>query len=113
MTLFKAKGKQLDISSQDKWSKPNSRRFESSDIIGDIVMMRNDKHFIIKVSNAREIKRDSTQVALNQANDYNNNLRNTIIMSIKQGMKLLIDNENNYLKVCDRLYYKFGRLMLS
>ena len=45
--------------------------------------------------------------------EYNDKIKNTIVMSIKQGMKLLIDNQNNYSKVCDRLYYKYGRLMLS
>ena len=45
--------------------------------------------------------------------DYNEKVKNTIIMSIKQGVKLLIDNDNNYDNIVDKLYYKFGRLMIS
>ena len=45
----------------DKWAKPFSSKqstteINSLDIIGDIVILRNDKNFIIKVSNTREVK---------------------------------------------------------
>lgn len=87
--------------------------FESSDIIGDIAFLRNEKHFIIKVTNVREIIKEPKSYVIQHLKEYTDPAKNTIIMSIKQGMKLLIDNENSYSKVWDRLYYKFGKLMLS
>lgn len=119
MVLFKIKGKQLDVGpSEDLEVTPLAKRRniskpQPSDKIGDVVMIRTDKHFIIKVKNLRIIKKDSKSFNLEHSKDYNERVKNTIVMSIKQGMKLLIDNDNDYQKVCNRLYYKYGRLMLA
>jgi len=77
------------------------------------VISRTDKHFIIKVSKIRLIDKRRRSIRIANSKDYNEKVKNTIILSIKQGMKLLLDNNNSYENICDKLYYKFGRLMIS
>jgi len=117
--LYKIKGKCIDTNS-DEIQKPNIHKRrrsiitpEAFDKIGDIVIMRTDKNFIIKVKNVRIAKKGGGSMSIQDTSDYSEQVKNTIIMSIKQGMKLLIDNDNNYRNICDKLYYKFGRLMIS
>jgi hypothetical protein len=86
---------------------------ECFDKVGDIILMRNTKSFIIKVKNIRVYKKGSKTSNVLNTSDYSEQVKNTIVMSIKQGMKLLIDNDNNYRKIVDKLYYKFGKLMLA
>jgi hypothetical protein len=115
MILFKVRGKQLDVST-DSPQVSNKRRNISSDKsekIGNIVMIRTDKHFIIKVTKIRLARNGCKPIPLAHTKDYNEKVKNSIVLSLKQGMKLLIDNQNDYQGICDRLHYKYGRLMLS
>lgn len=119
VVLFKIKGKQLDVNAKvpENVSPTRKRRSitnsDTSDKVGDVVILRTEKHFVIKVTNIRLIKKGEKSISLVHSNDYIEQLKNTIVMSLKQGMKLLIDCDHDYLKIWDKLYYKFGRLMLA
>jgi len=82
------------------------------DKVGNVLIMRNDKTFIIKVTKIKIVK-GSKSLSLAHTKDYNEKVKNSIVMSIKQGVKLLVDNENSYQNIVDKLYYKFGRLMIA
>ena len=90
----------------------NVNNNEMCDKIGDVVILRNDKSLIIKVKNIRLYNQANKSVSTLNTSDYNEKMKNMIVMSIKQGMKLLLDNDNNYRNIVDKLYYKFGRLMI-
>lgn len=115
MILFKIRGKHLDVSTEASQTSNKRRNIstDKSDKIGDVVMLKTDKNFIIKVTRIRLLKDGSKPIPLAHTKDYGEKEKNTIILSLKQGMKLLIDHQNDCQRICDKLYYKFGRLMLS
>ena len=103
--MFKIKGKQLDVNAKvpENVSPTRKRRSitnsDTSDKVGDVVILRTEKHFVIKVTNIRLIKKGEKSISLVHSNDYIEQLKNTIVMSLKQGMKLLIDCDHDYQKI--------------
>jgi len=96
--LFKMKGKHLDTDS-DHSQNPTKRRnlsVQKADKIGTVIISRTSKHFIIKVCKIRLIDKYNHKIRLAHSKDYNEKIKNIIIMSVKQGMKLLIDFDNDY-----------------
>ena len=69
------------------------------DKVGKIVISRTDKHFIIKVTRIRLVNENRQSIRLIHNKDYHQKMKNTIVLSIKQGAKLLNDCGNNYMNI--------------